>query len=477
MSQLQIRDAIHTRIVLSDEEQRILNHPYVQRLRYIRQLGFVPLVYPSATHDRLSHSLGAMHIAGIIARQITEHKSSSAVARILKPKEKEFFVRILRLAGLLHDIGHAPFSHSAELAMPAVASLALPRHWLIDPHEDRLATHEDYGALLIAGLSEGPHPLLKKEEAHIIASLIHHKKIKVPGAWSGYFSGSVHTASIHHLASSLISSNMDADRMDYLLRDSHFTGVPYGHFDLDWLISNLGVVEHANQYLLSIPETSILALEHYLFARYHMYTQVYMHKTAKCFEYYFQQALKQKELSYAIPSDRESFVMLRDSTLTEHLFQAASRNPDSWSSLLTRRIPAKRIARIWDDEESAKKIFTRMKRELKAKNVQPFLSVSHKKFLDVPPSTSRSAMGKQGAFLFDLAAIPIAVIRNQFGESSLASLADYSRILKQYHHDISITDIYIPRSQYDTHREFITSIIRKYRIYTVSEIPLKNNLP
>ena len=472
MSELQIRDAIHTRIVLSDEEQAVLNHPYVQRLRNIRQLGFVPLVYPSATHDRLSHSLGTLHVAGLLARQITENKSASVIARTLIPEEKKFFVRILRLAGLLHDIGHAPFSHSAESLMPQVSSLAIPKNWLAYPDESRRATHEDYSVLLIAGMTEKPYAVLTREDAEIISSLIHHKKIKMPRVWAKFFSRRVNAVSMHTLAATLISSNMDADRMDYLLRDSHFTGVPYGHFDLDWLVSNLGVVEHNREYILTIPETSILALEHYLFARFHMYTQVYMHKTAKCFEYYFQQALKTHELPYTIPAEQELFAELRDSTLTEHLFRAARRDPDSWSSLLTRRIPAKRIARIWHDPNRAKKIFSAIHRELARHKIHPFMSVSEKKFLDLPHARAQTAGGRQGAFLFGLAALPIAVIRNQFGVQSLASLADYSTILKNQR-DITIADIYIPRDQYDAKEKIILGAIKKYRTLAPSEIPLE----
>ncbi len=476
MAELQIRDAIHTRIVLSDEEQAILDHPYVQRLRGIRQLGFVPLVYPSATHDRLSHSLGTLHVAGLLARQITENKSASALARILTPREKEFLIRILRLAGLLHDIGHAPFSHSAELLMPQILSLAIPKNWLAHPDEDRRATHEDYSVLLIAGMAEKPHAVLTREDAQIISSLINHKKIKMPRAWAKFFSSRVNAASMHALAAALISSNMDADRMDYLLRDSHFTGVPYGHYDLDWLISNLGVREHDREYVLTIPEASILALEHYLFARFHMYTQVYMHKTAKCFEYYFQQALKAHELPYAIPAERELFAELRDSTLTEHLFRAARHDGNSWSSLLTQRVPAKRIARIWHDPNRARKTFSAIRRALAAHKIRPFMSVSQKKFLDSPPARAQAARGRQGAFLFGLAALPIAVIRNQFGVQSLASLADYSTILKNQR-DITIADIYIPRDQYEAKEKIILGAVKKYRTLAPSEIPLEEKQP
>lgn len=469
---IEIRDAIHTRITLSEREREVLDHPYVQRLRHIRQLGFVPLVYPAATHDRFSHSIGAMHVAGLLAATILNNESLSALPRLLSAKEKTYLRGILRLAGLLHDIGHAPFSHSAELVMPQVASLALPASWLLHPHEKRTAAHEDYSALLTAGMTQGLRAVLTEDEAAIIASLVHHKKIKIPPAWGKMFGKKINAASLHAVARSLISSNMDADRMDYLLRDAHFTGVPYGHFDLDWLVSNLGVIAHKDEYLLAVPESSIHALEHYLFARSHMYSQVYMHKTAKCFEYYFQQALKEKEIPYAIPSEREAFVALRDSTLTEHLSRASARSSGSWSGRLMRRSPSKRIARISGNHAAARKLFTSLQRELAVKKIHSFLCPSHKSFLEIPPARPISSRNRQGSFLFGLAAVPIAVTRRHLGTATASSLADHSQLLAQYHRDIMIDDIYILPEDYAEHRAFIHAVMRKHHVLAPSEILL-----
>lgn len=472
MAGIEIRDAIHTRIALTEREREVLDHSYVQRLRHIRQLGFVPLVYPSATHDRFSHSLGTMHIAGRLAKEILENKSASLVARTLTASEKQFLTGILRLAGLLHDVGHAPFSHSAELAMPPASSLAFPKSWPRTPTERRTAAHEDYSALMVAGMAEGPDAVLTHDEAAIIASLIHHKKIKIPAVWGKMFSKRRDTASLHGIMRSLISSNIDADRMDYLLRDAHFTGVPYGYFDLDWLVSNLGVIAYRGEYTLAIGESSIHALEHFLFARAHMYAQVYMHKTAKCFEYFFQQALEHKELAYAIPPDREAFAELRDSTLTEQLFRAAADSPSSWAGRLMRRAPAKRIVRITDDPKEAQKLYSALHRVLAPKKIHMFLRSSHKSFLETPTARPASSRGRQGLFLFGLAAVPVAVIRNQAGARSAASLADHSPLLAQYQRDIDIDDIYVMPEDYAAHHAAITEAVRKYRVLAPSEIVL-----
>ena len=478
MTYFEVRDAIHKTIRFSDEEKRIIGHPYVQRLRFIRQLGFVPLVYPSATHDRFSHSLGTMHVASLLAKQIFENEECSRLARILKPREKEFLTRILRLAGLLHDIGHAPFSHSAEKVMPPVSELAIPASWWKVKPGMRLALHEDYSALLIAGMAEGKDKLFSHDEAHIIASLVHHKAIQPPQSWNKKFSGEINAGSIHTLMKYLISSDIDADRMDYLLRDSHGAGVVYGHYDLPWLISNLGTAEQNGDYVMTISETGVHALEHYLLARYNMYTSVYMHKTSKCFEYYFHRALETREIDYTIPSDRDEFVALRDSTLMEAFFRAYAKDPLSWSGRIVKRDPARRIARIWAEEGEVSRVFTRIEKDLQKYNVgvTPFLCFSRSKLLDIGKSGDFSDTRVRTPTLFDNPLpMPIKVIRNQFGVSSLAPLADYSFILRHYHQDINVGDIYILPEQYRDQEKTIRRILRSYRILSPSEEILEGN--
>lgn len=476
MATFEINDAVHKSISFSDREKAVIDHPYLQRLRSIRQLGFVPLVYPSATHDRFSHALGTMHVAGLLACQFFYNDSYSAIARVLNEKEHEFLLRIIRLAGLLHDVGHAPFSHPAEAVMPQIHKLDIPRSWLVNPEEKRSASHEDYSVLLLAGMARGKDAVIEPGEAEIISSLIHHKKIKIPTSWAKHFSRRVDPQNLHLLARSLVSSNIDADRLDYLLRDSHFAGVSYGKYDLPWLISNLGVIEHKGEYLMGISDSGIHALEHYLFARYHMYVQVYLHKTVKCFEHYFHQALRERETTYVLPPEREAYVALRDSTLSEHILDASRKNPKSWSARLINRVPSRRIARIWKDRGEIEKMFVSMQGEFEKIGVHPFMVFSQTKFLDVPDAKKESRGKGQGALLFGLAAIPMVVIRKQFGVVSAASLDDSSFILKHYHHDISIGDIYILPEEYQGNEKAIIAIARKYRTFGPSEIELREEL-
>lgn len=465
MKTISINDAIHKAIPLSSREAEIVDHSYMQRLRFIRQLGFVSFVFPCATHDRFSHALGTLHVASLFADQLLMNEEYSVLARTLNAREKEFLTRIIRMSALVHDIGHAPFSHTAESAMPKVGELTIPASWMYRVAESRIARHEDFSVLLLAGMSEGSDAVITKDEAEIIASLIHHKYIRVPESWKNHFSSSINSRSLHAVFKTIISSDIDADRMDYLLRDAHFAGVSYGYFDLPWLISNLGTIAHDDGYVMSVSETGIQALEHYLLARYNMYTQVYMHKTVKCFDYYFHKAINEKEIDYIIPSNREAYVAMRDATLIELLFAAATRNPLSWSARLVNREPAKRLSRIWGDQEQADAMFKHIRKELNDHGVQPFLHFTRRKFLELSDGDQKS-----GSLFSGLASVRIVVVRKQFGIVSAAPLSDYAFILKRYHDDVSVGDMYVLKDQYEMHKTTIHGVIKKFHTYSPTEM-------
>lgn len=164
--------------------------------------------------------------------------------------------------------------------------------------------------------------------------------------------------------------------------------------------------------------------------------------------------------------------MLRDSTILETLFEAAARKPHSWSWRLINRLPAKRIARMWGDEKGAERIAAGLSKTLTRKGIHPFLYTTRTKFLDLPPSRGETQKGKQGSFLFGLSMLPMVVIRKQFGVVSMAPIADYSFILKHYHRDISVSDLYIPPEEYDAHVSKIQKAVKAYRTFTPSEIML-----
>lgn len=272
----EIRDPIYGFIRISDWEREVINHPIFQRLRRIKQLGLTEMVYPSATHSRFEHSLGVMYLATKLFDAITRNKDN------LKLLEQKLFYekagierdrQLLRFAALLHDIGHAPFSHGGEDLMPK------------NPKTDEPFRHEDYTVAIIKEklkdvIEENPMNIanwnIKAEE---VAALIKGEpKILGPRIFWRV----------------LISSQLDADRGDYLLRDSHHIGVQYGKYDVDRLINTitLGIEPETNNLTLCVEIGGWHVAEALLIARYQMFTQVYFHKTRRAYDYHLSKALK-----------------------------------------------------------------------------------------------------------------------------------------------------------------------------------------
>ena len=183
----ELRDPIHQTIEFDEREKAVIDHAIFQRMRYVRQLGLSYLVYPGATHDRFSHMLGAMHIAGRVWDNIV-----SVSADVLKPLYKKedlaYFRRILRFAALLHDVGHAPFSHVSENLMPKFGALEVPRDWYRTYDDAHPAEHEDYSVMMIAALGRDPNIPIEPYEAQDIASLLHHQ-IKPSAHWKKTYAG------------------------------------------------------------------------------------------------------------------------------------------------------------------------------------------------------------------------------------------------------------------------------------------------
>lgn len=218
-------DPVHGFVTIpSDLIFQIIQHPYFQRLRRIKQLGMAELVYPGAIHSRFQHALGSMHLMGE-ALQTLQSKG-----HLIMEIEKE----AAQIAILLHDIGHGPFSHALEYTL------------LKD------VKHETVSEVLMEEFNKQMNGALNLA-------------IEI-------FKGTYHRDFFHQL----ISSQLDMDRMDYLKRDSFFTGVAEGQIGVDRIIKMLNVVN--NQ--LVVEEKGLLSVENFLIARRLMYWQVYLHKTS-----------------------------------------------------------------------------------------------------------------------------------------------------------------------------------------------------
>ena len=241
----EMRDPIHGFIKLSEKERDLIDTKVFQRLRRIRQLAMTFLVYPGAGHTRFDHSIGVMHIASRICTKLQE----------LYPEKigTEDIDRV-RLAALLHDVGHGPFSHVSEYLLDAYA---LDR---ADMGHTREKIHEKITVDIIRTDPE-IREILSEDECDFIAGMIQGQDMQ---DWQR----------------DIVSSELDADKMDYLLRDSYFAGVKYGIYDLEKIIESCLIEVDKTETSLAISSKGIYALEQLLLARYHMTQQVYWHRVS-----------------------------------------------------------------------------------------------------------------------------------------------------------------------------------------------------
>lgn len=280
----EIRDPIHGFIVLNKWERDIIDHPVFQRLRRIRQLGLTDMVYPGAMHTRFEHSLGVMHIATRMFDEIVKRRLAFLKSDLLFTKGGIERDRMLvRLAALLHDVGHAPFSHAGEGLM------------VEDEHKKKYK-HENYSAASVKYLMRDVienHPL--NQNYHIKAQEI-----------ADFLDGKS-SVGRSLLWRSLISSQLDADRADYLIRDSQHIGVAYGRYDLNRLLVTLTVAidPETSSPVLAVEEGGSHAAEGLIVARYMMFTQVYFHHTRRAYDYHLAETtkylLREAQKDWALP--------------------------------------------------------------------------------------------------------------------------------------------------------------------------------
>ena len=269
----EFRCPVHGFVTLSDWEREIISQPAFQRLRRIRQLAWTDQVYPGAMHTRFEHSLGVMHVATHMYDAIVGSSRNALEDHLKFDKAGLQRDRILvRLTALLHDVGHCPFSHGAEELFPTVEG------------EDRHYEHEEYSAAIIREKLRDVienHPLNANYRlgADEIANLLE---------------GSAETGRAI-VWRDIVTGQMDADRIDYLLRDSLHAGVDYGRFDWRRLIGCLALVpsDSDGSFRLGVTEGGLHAAESLVLARYLMFTQVYFHKTRAAYDRHLFEALKE----------------------------------------------------------------------------------------------------------------------------------------------------------------------------------------
>jgi HD superfamily phosphohydrolase len=303
---MEIRDPVHGALPLSKAELRVVDSRPLQRLRRIKQLGFAEFAFPGASHNRFSHSLGAMFLAGEAFDRIF------ASCSFAKAENRDRFRRIVRLAALLHDVGHGPLSHAAERAMPDAVLLKIPYVSL----QDKRASHEHYSLKFI--LDSELSPLIESNgvDPREIAALMS-SEVAVP---TDTFIDD--GRDFRPILSQLVSSELDVDRMDYLLRDSYYTGVSYGKYDLLWLLSNLSYHEVEGRLYLALQRRAIHAFEDFLLSRYHMYLMVYFHHLSVIYEEMLAWHFEHEARDFRFPAALEEYLGFDDYSLFTRLAQS-----------------------------------------------------------------------------------------------------------------------------------------------------------
>lgn len=326
---MEIRDIIHGAISIEQWELPIVQSRYFQRLRNIKQLGFSEYSYPSASHNRYIHSMGAMHTASRAFESIF-----SKTLGINQPVAFERFRSLIRLAALLHDIGHGPLSHTSESVMPSVQKLHVPFYV---KKGDRLATHEDYTLKI---LLDSELTVVLDRAALAFGFKAQHIAALIDGAVpikDDFFIEKIDGAKINFrpILQQLISSEIDADRMDYLRRDSRYAGVSYGEFDFDWMIDNLTFCFLNGKCYLALKHRALYTFEDFLLSRYHMFLMVYFHHKSVIYDEMLLRYFQSKECDYQIPSDIEAYVQCDDAHLMTHL--TSSKN--EWAKRISEKNP------------------------------------------------------------------------------------------------------------------------------------------
>ena len=297
---LDIIDPIHDFIRVYNHELPLIDHPIFQRLRRIRQLSGAHLTYPAAQHTRFEHSLGVMHIAEQAGNSLNE-----------KGFLKSDDIKVLRLAALLHDIGHGPFSHLYEEII-----------------QKKKMSHEDFGKEII----------LKSEIGDIISKNGFDKKFITKVAFGN---------SKFQYLNEIVSGALSADMMDYLLRDGYFTGAEHAKVDHKRITQSLNV--HRKK--LALERSALYSFESMMHSRYQMFKAVYFHKTVRAAEVMLLEALRLSDDEFGFTNfNLEEYLKLTDEFILSSLLT-------SKSSKLRR---ARQFAQDYQDRKLLKCVFERI---------------------------------------------------------------------------------------------------------------------
>lgn len=427
---MEIRDPVHGNIELSNSEVPVIDSAEYQRLRAIKQLGFAEFSFPAATHNRYLHSIGVLHVAGLSFDQIFKSFPFSKLAT------RQRLRSTLRLAALLHDVGHGPLSHTTEEVMPPLADLKIAayKHRKTQVQQDR-ANHEDY---TIKYLTDSPlTKILQDSFSDIppmyVAALID-KTLQVE---DDFF----HDQGIDFrpILSQLVSSELDCDRMDYLERDSYFCGTNYGKIDLPWMINNMTAYLHQDKMFLALNRRALYTFDDFMISRHHMHLMVYFHHKSVIYEEMLNRYLMSKDCSFHLPADINEYTRYNDYKLHEHL--ANHTNP--WAQRIAQRRPYRVLIELHSTEETKRP--EKIEQALKAEGV------------DTIWASSSSRLSKYHSGTPEDRALNIYVVDQYDRLDKPTPIEQSTEIFYRYQGTRVIDRIYVSPEKYDQAQSIISA--------------------
>jgi HD superfamily phosphohydrolase len=356
-----IIDPVHGDIGLSKLETELIDTPTFQRLRRIKQLGFAYTVYPNARHSRFEHSLGVMHIMSRILESFRSKDESTV-------PENDY--RKLRIAALLHDIGHYPYSHLMEKIDWDSAQKYITKKGQDEQQvtitPKKYPKHEKLGEIVIT----------KRKDIK--------EKLKANGIDPEEIAALIKGQRVDMVIPNLLNASLDVDRLDYLVRDSLNTGLPYGRVDLNYIVNNLELTDGKEKEVV-VRAKAKSSIEHMLMGRYFMFNTVYTHKTVFAFEEIIRKIIlilwnkkviykSGEEIEQIAQADSDDFLAFHDGYLDRFIDKFASSKRDIKLAALCKAVKLRKPPKlvyevselVWDNNRPSE-VYTILRRDFSAK--------------------------------------------------------------------------------------------------------------
>ena len=429
---MEIRDPIHGTLPLNDLETSIIDNVVFQRLRSIKQLGFSEFSFPGATHNRYIHSIGVCHLAGLAFDSIFEDFkfSSKEVRNRLR--------QALRMAALLHDIGHGPLSHTTEEVMPRLVDLDVQvykKRKNFTEDKNRQADHEDYTIKFITDSSLTS--IIDTNELGITAFHVACLVDKTLVSEDDFFIDQ--GISFRTILSQVVSSEMDVDRMDYLLRDAYFCGTNYGKVELGWLLSNLTYFEFEGAFHLALNRRALYTFDDFLLSRHHMHLMVYFHHKCIIYEELLYRYLTSKECSFYLPGNTEDYLRCTDYALYEHLEAVENK----WAKRIAQKNPYRMLFELHSTKQGSR--VQDMKEKLKQEGIDGILSSSTVRLSKYHTSSVHDK------------AVPIFVVDQYDQLAKPYPIEESTEIFQKYEEIRRIERLYVAPEQYKEAKKLLIS--------------------